>query len=120
MGFVRNIYEPRMFFIQHQSRNFIYCTWCIGLDVLSDTPSFTSESVLMQFSSILEGRGEGIRKTKLVCIYLMLYLPVFDNLTTFTQQHKPNIFAATRPKGDLYPILHTQALISNISHLLNC
>jgi hypothetical protein len=50
----------------------------------------------------------------------MLYLAVFDNLTTLTQQHKPNFFAATRPKDDLYPILHIQALISNVRHLLNC
>ena len=56
------------------------------------------------------------------CIYLMLYVPVFDYLTTLTQQHKPNFFAATRPKDDLYPTLHKQALISNVrvSHLLNC
>jgi hypothetical protein len=125
MGFVRNIhkYEPRMFFIQHQSRNFKYYTWCINITSPWTWRTFKhtlfylwigTDAVFLYFG------GEGIRETKLFCIYLMLYLPVFDNLTTFTQQHKPNIFAATRPKDDLYPILHTHALISNISHLLNC
>jgi len=127
MGFVRDTHEPRTFFNRHQRRrNFKYYAWCINITSPWTWCTFKhtlfyfwiDTNVVLLYFGAKGGEGE----TRLVCIDLtcMLYLPVFDYLTPLTQQHKPNFFAATRPEDVLYPILHTQALISNARYLINC